>query len=189
MPSGHSKRETEIKLPLGGAAQGRRLLRQAGFRVIRRKVFEDNALFDTAGSTLRSAGRLLRLRCCGPRVLLTFKGPALVGRHKSRQELELEISDAATFAKILAQLGFQPTFRYQKFRTEYTHPRSGGLATLDQTPIGDFLELEGPPRWIDRTAAALGFLPADYITASYAGLYAQYRRQNPSAPPDMVFGA
>jgi adenylate cyclase class 2 len=187
MPSGHSKRETEIKLPLTGVAQGRRLLRQAGLRVIRRRVFEDNTIFDTAGSTLRSSGLLLRLRCCGRRVLLTFKGPALVGRHKSRQELELEISDAATFAQILAQLGFQPTFRYQKFRTEYTHPQSGGLATLDQTPIGDFLELEGPPHWIDQTAVALGFRPADYITASYAGLYAQYRQKNASAPRDMVF--
>jgi adenylate cyclase class 2 len=187
MPSGHSKRETEIKLPLDGVAQGRRLLRHAGFRVVRRRVFEDNTLFDTPGCTLRSAGLLLRLRRCGRRVVLTFKGPALVDRHKSREELELEISEAATFAQILARLGFQPTFRYQKYRTEYSHPQTGGLATLDQTPIGDFLELEGPPDWIDQTAAALGFRPADYITASYASLYFQYRRNNPSASPDMVF--
>jgi adenylate cyclase class 2 len=155
--------------------------------VIRRKVFEDNTLFDTADRKLSSAGLLLRLRCCGRRVVLTFKGPALVGRHKSRQELELEISEAATFAQILARLGFEPTFQYQKYRTEYSHPQSGGLATLDETPIGDFLELEGPPEWIDQTAAALGFRQADYITASYAGLYTQYRQKNPSAPPDMLF--
>lgn len=187
MPPSHSKRETEIKLPLAGLARGRRLLRQAGFQVVRRRVFEDNALFDTSDSKLRSAGLLLRLRRCGQRVVLTFKGPALVGRHKSREELELEISEAATFAQILARLGFQPTFRYQKYRTEYSHPQTGGLATLDETPIGDFLELEGPPDWIDQTAAALGFRPTDYITASYASLYIQYRQKNPAAPPDMIF--
>ena len=29
-----------------------------------------------------------------------------------------------------------------------------GVIELDETPAGDFLELEGPPEWIDATAAA-----------------------------------
>jgi adenylate cyclase class 2 len=187
MSTGQSNQEIEIKLRLGGAAEGRRLLKRAGFRVARRRVFEDNTLFDTEDRKLQRAGLALRVRKCGRRAVLTFKGPAQEGKHKSREELELEISEAATFIQILSRLDLHPGFRYQKYRTEYARRGSGGLATLDETPIGCFLELEGAPKWIDRTAAELGFGPADYITASYANLYWQHREQNPQSPQDMVF--
>jgi adenylate cyclase class 2 len=182
-----SNQETEIKLRLSGAAEGRRLLRRAGFSVARRRELEKNTLFDTAEQTLRAAGMVLRLRQCGRRVTLTFKGPAAAARHKSREELELEISGPALFAQILARLGFEPVFRYQKYRTEYSQKRRRGLAMLDETPIGSFLELEGEPEWIDRTAAKLGFSLADQLTASYAGLYLEYRKEHPRSPEEMVF--
>ncbi len=187
MPHPHSVRETEIKLPLKGAADGRRLLRSAGFRVSRRRVFESNTLFDTAGRDLRKAGMVLRVRQSGKRVLLTFKGSPERGRHKSREELETELASAETFSAILSRLGLEPVFRYEKYRTEYA-AGTQGLATLDETPIGTFLELEGDPEWIDHTAVLLGFGTADYITASYGTLYLRHREKNPQSPPDMVFG-
>ncbi len=88
MPPRHSNMETEIKLPVSTVAEGARLLRAAGFRIARRRVFESNTLFDTADAKLRKAGQVLRVRQCGRRVLLTYKGPAVRGRHKSREELE-----------------------------------------------------------------------------------------------------
>ena len=54
--------ETEIKLVAPDAADARRLLRKAGFRVARRRVFEANTVFDTAERTLRQASLLLRVR-------------------------------------------------------------------------------------------------------------------------------
>jgi adenylate cyclase class 2 len=185
MPPRHSNTETEIKLSVSTAAEGARLLRAAGFRVARRRVFESNTLFDTADASLRKAGQVLRVRECGRRVLLTYKGPAARGRHKSREELETEMESAQTITAVLSRLGFEPVFRYEKYRTEYT--RGGGLATVDETPIGVFLELEGDPGWIDRTAARLGFKTADHITASYASLYLQHREQSPRSPEDMIF--
>ena len=187
MSKGLSNQETEIKLRLDGADQGRQLLKRAGFRVVRRRVLEDNTLFDTADRKLQRAGLALRVRQCGRRVVLTYKGSAQVSKHKSREELELEISDAATFTQILARLDLHPGFRYQKYRTEFAERGGGGLATLDETPVGCYLELEGAPEWIDRTAAELGFGPADYITASYASLYTQHRERNPQRPRDMLF--
>jgi adenylate cyclase class 2 len=169
--SSDSHREVEIKLRLASAAQGRNLLRKAGFRVVRRRVFEQNTLFDTAGQTLRSSGVALRLRTSGRRHLLTFKGPALPGRHKSREELELALADRQTFEEILQRLGYSPAFRYEKHRTEYRDAGSPGTVMLDETPVGVFLELEGPPDWIDTTARSLGFSQADYITASYVQLH------------------
>jgi adenylate cyclase class 2 len=164
-------REIEIKLRLPDAAHGRRLLRRAGFHVSKRRVFEENILYDTEDSSLRTAQSALRLRRSGKRDVLTFKGPCEPGKHKSREELEMELSDRKTFEAILARLGFRPVFHYEKHRTEYYQARFKGTATLDETPVGVFFELEGSPRWIDRTARALGFSEADYITAGYVELH------------------
>jgi adenylate cyclase class 2 len=117
---------------------------------------------------------------------LTYKGPPAVGRHKSREELELELSAAAPMAAILDRLGFRPMFRYEKYRAEYRKPASAGVATVDETPVGVYLELEGSPRWIDRTARALGFSERDYITASYGRLYLEWCERHGVTPGDML---
>jgi adenylate cyclase class 2 len=187
MSADSSSREIEIKLRIEDAAEGRRRLERAGFQIAASRVFEANLVFDTQDGRLRTAGALLRVRQAGQRSLLTFKGPAVHGRHKSREELEIELSDASVAAEILSRLGFQPVFRYEKYRTEFCHPDQAGLVTLDETPIGHFLELEGRPDWIDQTAGRLGFTEPDYITASYGSLYAEYCRTHPVAPAEMVF--
>ncbi|MEK7406718.1 MAG: class IV adenylate cyclase [Acidobacteriota bacterium] len=187
MAGGRSKRETEIKLRLSSAAQGRRLLKRAGFRLARRRTFEANTIFDTPSRDLFAAGSLVRLRRSGRVHTLTFKGPAVFAKHKSREELELEVADAGALGQIFARLGFRPVFRYEKFRAEYAQPGHSGLVTLDETPVGVFLELEGRPEWIDATARRFGFAEADYVTTTYAGLYFAYCRQRRRKPGDMVF--
>ncbi|HEY1207533.1 MAG: class IV adenylate cyclase [Bryobacteraceae bacterium] len=177
MPSDASasgpKKEVEIKLRLTGVDEGRRRLRQAGFRVSRRRVFERNTIFDTPGQALRRRGLLLRLRTSGARSLVTFKGPTERGKHKIRKEIEFELRGGSeACAEVFEALGYRPVFLYEKYRTEYVlKPASAGRAMLDETPVGVFLELEGPPQWIDRTARRLGFREADYITATYAELH------------------
>ena len=182
-----SNHETEIKLSVDSPDAGRRLLRRAGFRVHRRRLFENNIVYDTAGLSLRSRAELLRLRQCGSSVLLTYKGPPEAGPHKSREELETTVASFATFEKILARLGYAPVFRYEKYRTEYQRPGEEGIATLDETPIGTFLELEGRPYWIDRCAGQLGFNSNQYITASYAKLYIEMALQERKNPRAMIF--
>jgi adenylate cyclase class 2 len=89
---------------------------------------------------------------------------------------------------ILTQLGYRPVFRYEKFRTEYTkRAGNGGKVLLDETPIGNFLEIEGSPRWIDRSARLLGFSSDEYITRSYGYLYLAYCREKRIRPKDMLF--
>jgi adenylate cyclase class 2 len=127
---------------------------------------------------LRRTGRLLRVREAGPLGILTYKGAEAIGKYKDREEMEVEVSDARRLSEILARLDFVPTFRYEKYRTEYRRPGEAGVATLDETPIGVYLELEGAPAWIDRNARRLGFAESDYSTASYGGLYADYCRKH-----------
>jgi adenylate cyclase class 2 len=185
--------ETEIKLRLPrGAELARALLAQHGFRVAIPRQLEINQLFDLAAGELRQSGRMLRLRSTGGRWILTYKGPVdkiLEGenRHKSREEIESEVSNGPTFEQILAALGYQSSFAYEKFRTTFQADGENGIVTLDETPIGDFLELEGPGYWIDQTASLLGFAPRDYITSSYAALYAEHRTSDGTVPRDMKF--
>ncbi len=179
--------ETEIKLRLESAGQGRRLLRQHGFRVVRRRVHEDNIAFDSPELGLRQRGLLLRLRRAGSRSILTFKGAAAPGKHKSRFEIETTVNDAASLKAILLGCGLHIAWHYEKYRTEYRAPDLAGLVTLDETPIGVFLELEGPPAWIDRTAEILGFGESLYITTNYGQLYEAYARPRGLDSREMIF--
>ena len=187
MSSPGTHREVEIKLRLDSAAQGRRMLRRAGIPVKRRRLFGSNLVFDTPDLALRGRGALLRLRQSGAHCTLTYKGPASSGKHKSRDEAEVRLNAVEPAQQILAHLGLEMVFRYEKYRTEYGKAGWPGLILLDETPVGAFLELEGPPAWIDRTTRRLGFSESDYITLSYGRLYLEFCREQQLAPTHMVF--
>ena len=185
--------EVEVKLAVANAGAMRRALRRLGF-VLARREWERDIVLDTRGLALRRSQCLLRLRHHGRGWKLTFKGPAAANRrYKTRPETEIEIPDGQRLLQVLEQLGYRPVFRYEKQRSTYLprgrRRRQDGITSLDETPIGTFLELEGPGRWIDRTAQALGFSRRDYITRSYASLYRQYCRARGRKPSNMVFGS
>jgi adenylate cyclase class 2 len=184
-----SGREVEIKLAARSVEDAKRRLRAAGFRVCKRRVFEQNTVFDTASFELRQSACLLRVREAGRTYTLTYKGVPTAGKHKDREEIETSVEDGRTFATILARLGYLPSFRYEKFRTEYKSKGSRGVATLDETPVGIYLELEGDPQWIDRMAHALGYEEKDYIVASYGRLFFDWRERTGSQAADMTFPA
>jgi adenylate cyclase, class 2 len=184
---GSGTTETEIKLRLDTPEQVEERLASAGFRVTKPRVFEANTVFDDVEGGIRSRGCLLRMRQVGGRAVLTFKGQSERSRHKSREELETTLGDAQTGALIFERLGFQPIFRYEKYRTEYERPGEHGIVTVDETPIGWFLELEGEPDWIDRTASELGFEEKHYLTESYGSLYVMHCKQRNIEPSNMMF--
>ncbi|MEP6961221.1 MAG: class IV adenylate cyclase [Acidobacteriota bacterium] len=180
--------ETEIKLRVAPDPKPvLERIQRLGYLAQGPRQLEVDQLFDRPTGELRGGGQVLRLRTRGDRSTLTYKGPAERQPHKSREEIELDLSDGAAFTMVLAALGYQPTFRYEKYRTTFVQPNEPGIITLDETPIGAFLELEGPAIWIDRTALDLGYQKADYITGSYASLYRGFRAENPTVPLDMVF--
>jgi adenylate cyclase class 2 len=144
-------------------------------------------LYDTPAGDLRNRGIVLRVRQVGAKALLTYKGPATTGKHKTREEIEVRFSTAIELPQILERIGYVPVFCYEKYRTEYQGSDRVGIATLDETPVGVFLELEGPPDWIDHAASDLGFSESDYITISYASLYANDCAARGAAPGNMVF--
>jgi adenylate cyclase, class 2 len=182
--------ETEIKIRFerGSPEDARELIERRGYTVIEPRTLENDQVFDRDSTELRNADQLLRLRRSGSRATVTYKGPATRERYKSREEIEFDVSDAVAFQLVLDRLGYTPRFRYEKYRTKFAAPPpEPGIVTIDETPIGIFLELEGPAEWIDRTAARLGFAHSEYCTASYAALYREYLRSHLGAHPNMVF--
>jgi adenylate cyclase, class 2 len=181
----NSSQEVEIKLAVRDLAGTRAKIEQAGLQLGHPRTFEANSVFDTPSRTMAQAGLLIRLRQFGNTISLTYKGLGARGKHKSREELEVQLSDFATLQLILERLGYEVSFRYEKYRTEFTDGE--GIVTLDETPIGDFLELEGAPDWIDGMAGRLGFAERDYLTQSYGALYNRYCEERGTSPGYMIF--
>jgi adenylate cyclase class 2 len=181
--------ETEIKLQVNNLSEVQQKLESYGYQVSQPRTFEADTLFDTGDRRLYHSGMLLRLRQAGSRSVVTWKGPEIPGPHKSRPERETSVDSLETFAYILDQIGFKPAFRYEKFRAEMKKPGVDATVTLDETPIGNFVELEGPPVWIDETAKLLGFQPELYIKESYGALYRRWCRNIGVEPSHMVFSS
>jgi adenylate cyclase, class 2 len=182
-----SPNEIEIKFRFEDVHALSRRLRTAGFRLLTSRTHEMNTLYDLPGQLLRKRGELLRLRKYGAEWLLTHKAKGKIGRHKTRIENQTKVADGAKMDAILRALGFAPTFRYEKFRAEWSDGK--GHVVVDETPIGNFGEIEGPSRWIDRTALVLQITPEDYITATYADLFFQWKRRIASPAAEMTFKA
>jgi len=187
--------ETEIKLRVSHPPALQRQLRELGFRLITRRYLERNCLFDFPDRRLQKARCLVRLRFEGRQAVLTYKGaPIRSNRYKVRRESETPVNDGCRAREILEGLGLRETFLYEKYRTVYApagREKGSGSSYLayDETPIGNYLELEGPPRWIDRVARRLGYSRQDYITRSYLALYFQKCAELGREPESMVFTA
>lgn len=171
--------EIEVKLKIGDAGSFRQTLLEKGFRSIVPRAFEKNTVFDTPRKKLKKRKKLLRLRKINDRNVLTFKQPAEspgssviaapTARYKIREEIETEVPDFETMEKIILGLGYVPVFIYEKYREEFE--KDGVHLMLDETPIGNYIEIEGGAAAIDQAAQLLGFATGDYITANYRKLF------------------
>jgi adenylate cyclase, class 2 len=185
-------KEIEIKFRVPDLRIVNRKLHAAGFRLVTRRTHEMNTLYDLPGEVLRKRHELLRIRKYGSSWTLTFKHGTKRAKHSSRIELETKVADGKKLDAILRLMGYAPTFRYEKFRAEWidrARQDGKGKVVVDETPIGNFCEIEGPSRWIDAAANKLGVTPADYITKNYATLFLDWKQRMKSRATEMTFQA
>ena len=177
--------EREIKLAYDSPDEARRAIEALGATGRRERRLQQDSLLDRETSTLMDRQHTLRVRRDGERAWLTFKGAPIPGPTKAREELETAVDDADRVLRILERLGFDVRFRYEKYREEYA---IGTLViTIDDTPIGTFVELEGDERDVLDTAARLGRSPDDFILVSYQELFSRYRETTGSTARHMCF--
>ncbi len=183
--------ETEIKFRVDDLGALSRRLEGAGFRLQTPRSFESNVLYDTPDRQLRARTEILRIRSYAGRCLLPHTRLPDIGpgedTHKHRIETETEVANGEALAQVFLSLGLVAAFRYEKWRTEWEDGE--GHCVVDETPIGDFAELEGPAEWIDRAARRLGIRQGEYITLSYGRLFDQWRERKGSAAQDLTFAA
>ena len=190
---GHPQ-EVEIKFVIDDIESLTRALSGCGFRLVTERTHELNTLYDRPGFPLRRRGAILRLRQYGPKWTLTYKdkkgAEAASTIHKSRREIETELKDGHAMGAILVAGGFNPAFAYEKFRSEWmddADDAGAGHVVIDETPLGNFGEIEGPPSWIDRTAGRLGISRKRYITASYSELFLTWKKKTHHRAKNMLF--
>jgi adenylate cyclase class 2 len=187
--------ETEIKFRVADLSALAQRLEAVGFTLQTPRTFESNVLYDTPDRQMRVRTEILRIRSYAGRWTLTHKrlpdsglGPDQSdGRHKHRIETETEVADGNALAEAFLSLGLAAAFRYEKWRTEWQDGE--GHCVVDETPIGDYAELEGAAEWIDRAAVRLGVDPAEYLTLSYGRLFELWREQHHCATEDLTFAA
>lgn len=160
----------------------------AGAQTSGPRMLEDDYVLDTPDRRILRAGGLLRLRRRDDGFLLTLKGRSDAhGEVKAMTEVETAVTDGEAARALLERLGYGIALRYQKYRTPFRCPAPGCEAlavTLDETPLGCFIEIEGDPEAIHRCAAELGFCRADYETRSYLEIH-----RDEHGDGDMVFDA
>ena len=155
------------------------------------RAFESNVLYDTPDRKMRARTEILRIRNYNGRWTVTHKRPpdnqAGVDTHKHRIETESDVANGDAFEEIFLALGLVAAFRYEKWRTEWHDGE--GHCVVDETPIGNYAELEGTPAWIDRVAERLGVSRADYITLSYGRLFELWCIEHNVEAHDLTFAA
>src|SRR3954464_1251145 len=183
----HDSNEVEIKFRVDSLKSLTAKLRTAGFQIKTKRTHEMNTLYDFPNGDLRQRGEALRLRKYGRVWTFTHKGPSESGKHKSRKETETVVERGDRLHEILLSLGLHPRFRYEKFRTEWS--KAKGLVVVDETPIGNFAEIEGPADWIDATAKKLDVAEDAYITKSYSELFLEWRGETGRSASEMTWSA
>jgi adenylate cyclase class 2 len=181
--------EAEVKIPVErNPFEG---VVEAGVHLVKPRHFEENWVLDFEDGRLRRAGQLLRIRRVNDRGTITFKGPpqahALL---KVREEVETEIAHPMRALAIFERLGLRPIHRYQKYRTEYRVQLPSGVTLsvmFDETPIGNFLELEGDEDTIREFLRQWRLDGRPLLRASYPALYAEFCRTQGKPFGDMLF--
>ncbi len=188
--------EIELKFPVRDPEALQARLPQLGFHLQTPRTFEHNTLYDTPNRDLRARRQVLRIRQYGDVCTVTHKRqpdgePIDTTRYKIRIETETTVAECEALAEIFLQLGYGPVFDYEKYRSEWSHaagesPEMAHLV-IDETPIGNYAELEGPTAWIDRTLTELDIDPASCLTDSYGKLFLDWKQRTGSPAENLTF--
>lgn len=189
--------ETEIKLPFTDLEEAHQKVLKLNSKLQKERHFEDNYVLDTLDLSVRNSGCLLRVRivssadresCMRTQGILTFKGTLQIHDGlRNREEIESIVDPPETLLKIFERLGYSLKFRYQKYRTIYSIEQMQIQICVDETPIQNYFELEGPAEEIHEIAAKLGYTRDQYITESLGQLYYRWCKERGIESSNMVF--
>lgn len=158
--------EIEVKIPVKDKKSLVDKLLAAGAKLEKERYLEENTLYDYPSQLFYKKRQAIRLRKINKKCFLTFKGAAQKSRQfKIREEFETEVKNEKQTRKILKSLGLIPCFDYKKNRTVFRKKQL--KICLDETQVGNYLELEGQQSDIVKFARTLGFSRKEFIKLDY----------------------
>lgn len=132
--------EIEIKARIDNSEEFIRKIAALGARA-RETTRESDQYFNHPSRDFAKTDEALRVRTAGGHAAITYKGPKIGTRSKSRFEAEVNISDPAAMRVILQKLGFVEVLSVKKERTVFD--LRGITLCVDRVEnLGSFVELE-----------------------------------------------
>jgi len=152
------------------------------------RIHEFNLRYDLPDGSLVAQKQVLRLRK-DTQARLTFKGPGVMEEDVLlRKEIEVEVSDFDTTNRLLEALGYKVVMMYEKFRANYLMDNL--VLSVDETPLGLFIELEGEsPAQVRKAADALGLDWEARINLSYSALLNIFNQSSGHTFRDLSYAA
>jgi len=180
--------EIEVKFLLKDLTALIQKIDQLNLSCTQKRVHEFNLRYDLPDGRLVTKKQVLRLRQ-DTQALLTFKGPGVLDEGVLlRKEIEVSVSDFDTARRLLEALGYQVIMMYEKYRANYL--MDGVVLSVDETPFGLFIELEGEsPAQVKSAASLLGLDWRQRINLSYSALLDQYNKNTGNVFRDLSFEA
>ena len=185
----HANRlEKEIKLYVVDLGKIESRLKDLGAEVIQNRGLETNLRFDLPDYRLEREHKALRLRF-DTHARLTYKGPSVLEDGAlTRTEYEVDVDDFDTAALLLEALGYIVTVQYEKYRTTYAFQDC--MIMLDELPIGNFVEIEGPhSETLAAIARDIGLDAKRAIPMSYIELFNQLCKRHSFDKASLTFSA
>lgn len=172
--------EVEVKARRGPDALDKILAMGA---VLKGAEHHHDIYFNSPNRDFRRTDEALRIRIKEEGARLTYKGPKLDMRTKSRLELTVKLDDPTAMETILTELGFRPSGEVRKQRTKYTLGEIT-FALDDVEGLGSFLEIEASAEddWADEQGKVLEILrllgQGESIRKSYLELLEEQRQKD-----------
>lgn len=182
-----NNREIEVKFSIPSAEGLVPAVLTAGAVCEQPMQFERNLRFDDENGNLKKNKQVLRLRDNGGTAILTYKSDKNSSDGLAdREEIETHVEDFERTRLILERLGYKIVFIYEKYRSIYSLRDTSIF--IDHTPIGDFVEIEGPDEEaIRQTAEQIGLIWELRSGKGYWAVFKSWKNQNAYPGRDMVF--
>ena len=179
--------ELEVKFKISSTDEILTKIRALAAPCVQPVQLERNLRWDDPDRTLSKFHRVLRLRDNGGTSVLTFKAESKNDKGLAdREEIETVVSDFENTRLILERLRYEIMFIYEKYRSIYTLNDTGLF--VDHTPIGAYIEIEGPDEAAIRSSVELlGLNWEDRIDKSYSALFSEWKTRTGFSGRDMVF--
>jgi adenylate cyclase, class 2 len=104
---------------------------------------------------------------------------------KIQNEFEVVVDDFEGMHRILTALGFHAEQIYEKVRETWTLEQT--LICLDEMPFGIFMEIEGTPEAIRKTAGLLDLKWSERILYNYLEMFEIIKRREGLSFTDVTF--